>query len=39
LGERRHDVQSLVTGDIGDIHERVCVAEEEARAREKEPEE
>src|SRR5688572_30644475 len=34
LVERRDDVESLVAGDIGDIHERVCVAEEVAQARE-----
>jgi hypothetical protein len=30
------DVERLVAGDIGDIHERVCVAEEEANARDQE---
>jgi N-acetylglucosamine kinase-like BadF-type ATPase len=34
LVERRDHVEVLVSGDIGDIHERVCVAEEEALARE-----
>jgi hypothetical protein len=34
LVERRDDVESLVAGDIGEIHERVCVAEEVAQARE-----
>jgi hypothetical protein len=28
---RREHVESLVAGDIGEIHERVCLAEEEAR--------
>ena len=31
---RRDHAELLVSGDIGDIHERVCVAEEEALARE-----
>ncbi|MGH2615677.1 MAG: hypothetical protein ACRDJC_10595 [Thermomicrobiales bacterium] len=31
---RRDDAETLLSGDIADIHERVCVAEEEARARE-----
>jgi hypothetical protein len=34
LVESREEAESLVAGDIADIHERVCVAEEEARARE-----
>lgn len=34
LVERRDDCQTLVAGDIAAIHERVCIAEEEARARE-----
>jgi hypothetical protein len=34
LVAQRHHVEVLVSGDIGDIHERVCVAEEEALARE-----
>ena len=34
LVTRRDYVEILVSGDIGDIHERVCVAEEEALARE-----
>ena len=34
LVERRDRVEILVSGDIGAIHERVCVAEEEALARE-----
>jgi hypothetical protein len=38
LVERRHDAETLVSGDIADIHERVCVAEEEARAREQDEE-
>jgi hypothetical protein len=29
-------LQSLVSGDIAEIHERVCIAEEEAAAREAE---
>ena len=33
VAQRQH-VEVLVSGDIGDIHERVCVAEEEALARE-----
>jgi hypothetical protein len=28
---RRDEVETLVAGDIGEIHERVCLAEEEAR--------
>lgn len=32
----RERAEALVCGEIGDIHERVCVAEEEALAREKE---
>ena len=31
LVARRDDVETLVAGDIGEIHERVCLAEEEAR--------
>jgi hypothetical protein len=27
-------VETLIAGDIGEIHERVCLAEEEAQARE-----
>jgi N-acetylglucosamine kinase-like BadF-type ATPase len=38
LVERRDDCETLVAGDIAAIHERVCVAEEEARAREQESE-
>ena len=34
LVARRDHVEVLVSGDIGAIHERVCVAEEEALARE-----
>jgi hypothetical protein len=34
LVARREYVETLVAGDIGEIHERVCVAEEEAQARE-----
>jgi hypothetical protein len=34
MTERREDAESLVSGDIAEIHERVCVAEEEAQARE-----
>lgn len=33
LVERREDAATLVSGDIAEIHERVCVAEEEAQAR------
>jgi hypothetical protein len=36
LVERREDAEPLVAGDIAEIHERVCVAEEEAQAREEE---
>lgn len=36
LVERRNDAESLVSGDIADIHERVCIAEDEARAKEQE---
>ena len=32
------NLEGLVSGDIADIHERVCVAEEEALAREAEAE-
>ena len=31
LVARREYVETLVAGDIGEIHERVCLAEEEAR--------
>ena len=34
LVEQRGDVETLIAGDIGEIHERVCLAEEEAQARE-----
>ena len=34
LVEQRGDVEDLIAGDIGEIHERVCLAEEEAQARE-----
>jgi hypothetical protein len=34
LVARRDDVETLIAGDIGEIHERVCLAEEEAQARE-----
>ena len=34
LVERRHEAETLLAGDIADIHERVCIAEEEARERE-----
>jgi hypothetical protein len=34
--DRRLDAEALVAGDIGDMHERICLAEEEARAREEE---
>lgn len=34
LVEHAHDAQALVAGDIAEIHERVCIAEEEAQARE-----
>jgi hypothetical protein len=36
LVEPPHDAETLVSGEIADIHERVCLAEEEARAREEE---
>jgi len=36
LVARRGDVETLVAGDIGEIHERVCLAEEEARERDQE---
>jgi hypothetical protein len=36
LVERRHDAETLVSGDIAAIHERVCLAEEEARERDQE---
>jgi hypothetical protein len=36
LVARPTDVETLVAGDIGEIHERVCLAEEEAQAREQE---
>ena len=36
LVSRRDDVETLVAGDIGEIHERVCLAEEEARERDQE---
>ncbi len=36
LVESPNDAQTLVAGDIAGIHERVCVAEEEARARDEE---
>lgn len=39
LVERTEAVESLVSGDIGDMHERVCALEEEAQARERESEE
>jgi hypothetical protein len=38
LVDSREDAETLVAGDIADIHERVCVAEEEAVAREQESE-
>ena len=38
LVESREEAEVLVAGDIANIHERVCVAEEEARAREQEAE-
>ena len=34
LVEQRGDVETLIARDIGEIHERVCLAEEEAQARE-----
>jgi len=34
LVAQREQVETLVAGDIGEIHERVCLAEEEAQARE-----
>ena len=36
LCEARERAETLVSGEIGDIHEQVCVAEEEAVAREQE---
>lgn len=36
LADARDEVQTLVDGDIASMHERVCVAEEEAQAREQE---
>ena len=33
LVENRQHAEALVAGDIADIHERVCLAEEEAQAR------
>jgi hypothetical protein len=39
LVEQPEAVETLVSGDIGDIHERVCLLEEEAQAREREGEE
>ena len=38
LVERKDACASLVAGDIGAIHERVCVAEEEARMDEQDAE-
>ena len=38
LVERPDVCETLVSGDIAAIHERVCLAEEEARAREHEAE-
>ena len=38
LVERKYECETLVAGDFAAIHERVCVAEEEARAREEEAE-
>jgi N-acetylglucosamine kinase-like BadF-type ATPase len=38
LVERQPEAAVLVNGDIGEIHERVCLAEEEALAREQENE-
>lgn len=35
LVDSQEAVETLVTGDIAEIHERVCVAEEEAQARER----
>jgi len=36
LVERRDVAEILVAGDIAAMHERVCAAEEEAQARERE---
>jgi hypothetical protein len=36
LVKMRSEAEILVAGDIADMHERVCVAEEEAQAREQE---
>ncbi len=38
LVEHRDDAETLVSGDFADIHERVCIAEEEALSREREEE-
>jgi hypothetical protein len=38
LVERRDSCETLLSGDIATIHERVCIAEDEARAKEQEPE-
>ena len=38
LVARREEAEALVAGDIAAIHERVCLAEEEAQAREREAE-
>jgi hypothetical protein len=38
LLDRRDDAVALVTGDIAAIHERVCLAEEEAQARDQDGE-
>lgn len=38
LAGSRAEAETLVAGDIADIHERVCVAEEEAQARDDEAE-
>ena len=36
LVERRQEAEALLSGDIAAMHERVCLAEEEARERERE---
>jgi hypothetical protein len=36
LVERPQDAEALLAGDIAAMHERVCLAEEEARERERE---
>jgi hypothetical protein len=38
LVERADEAEALIAGDIANIHERVCVAEEEAQERDRESE-